>query len=191
MFAQRTFEIGWKGITFVDIAADLADPAAFSVFGFLGRLRLGFNVLLIVVVCHGGLVGKDLGIEHIGDEHGVRAEVDALGDTTGQICVGVFRDIEHMVDGTVLGLAILELVHLASRLKTEVLENLHRGLCGQHRDIEHAGILDEVVGVVALINRYSNLQWVARDLNHCVHDAAVVDVVVIGGQHIKAVTDIE
>ena len=52
MFAQRAFEIGWEGVTFVDIAAYLADPATFAVFGFLGRLWFGFYVLLIVVICH-------------------------------------------------------------------------------------------------------------------------------------------
>ena len=89
-----------------------------------------------------------------------------------------------MVDGSVLGLAIGEFVHLTSRLETEVLEDLHRGLRGQHRDVEHAGILDEVVGVVAFVDRHSDLQRVARDLGHRVHDATIVDVVVIGGQHV-------
>ena len=191
VFTQRAFEIGWEGVTFVDIAADLADPATFAVFGFLGRLWFGFYVLLIVVVSHGRLVGKNLGIEHIGDKHRMCAKVDALGDATGQIGVGVFRDIEHMVDGSVFCLAVSEFVHLTSRLETEVFEDLHRGLRGQHRDVEHAGILDKVVGIVALVDRHSNLQGVARDLDHRVDDAAVVDVVVIGGQHIEAVTNVE
>ena len=47
------------------------------------------------------------------------------------------------------------------------------------------------MGVVALVDRHSNLQGVARDLDHRVDDAAVVDVVVIGGQHIEAVTNVE
>lgn len=163
----------------------------FAVFGFLGRLWLGFYVLLIVVVSHGRLVGKDFSIQHIGDEHRVRAEVDTLGDTASQIGVGVFRDVKHMVDSTMLRLAGSEFVHLASRLEAKVLENLHWGLRGQHRDIEHTGVLDEVVGVVSLVDRHSNLQGVARDLDYRVHNATVVDVVVIGGQHVKAVTNVE
>ena len=47
------------------------------------------------------------------------------------------------------------------------------------------------MGVVALVDRHRHLQRVASDLNHRVHNAAVVDVVVVGGQHVKAVTDIE
>ena len=102
VFAQRTFEIGWERITLVNVAAHFAHPATFAVFGFLLRLRFGFYVVLVIIVGEGRLVGKHLGIKHIGDEHGVGAEVDALGDTAGQIGVGKFRDIEHMVDGTVL-----------------------------------------------------------------------------------------
>ena len=114
VFAQRTFEIGWEGVTFVDVAANLAHPAAFAVFGFFGWLRFGFYVLLVRVVSYGWLVGKHLGIQHIGDEHGVRVEIDALIDTASQIGVSVFWDIEHMVDGAVLGIAIGELVYLTS-----------------------------------------------------------------------------
>ena len=65
-----------------------------------------------------------------------------------------------------------------------MLEDLHRCLSGQHADVKHAGVLDEVVGLVALVDRHRHLQGVARDLDHRVHDAAVVDVVVIGGQHV-------
>jgi hypothetical protein len=52
MFAQRAFEIGWEGVSFVDVAAHLAHPTAFAVLGFLGWLRFGFYVFLVVVVCH-------------------------------------------------------------------------------------------------------------------------------------------
>ena len=69
-----------------------------------------------------------------------------------------------------------------------MLEDLHRRLGGQHADVEHTGIFDEVVRVVAFVDRHGNLQRVAGDLNHRVDDAAVVDVVVIGGQDVKPVT---
>ena len=192
VFAQRTFEIGWEGFAFVDIAAHLAHPTAFAVFGLLWLwLWFGFYVLLVIIVGKGRLVGKHLGIQHVGDEHGVRAEVDTLGDTASQVGIGVFRNIEHVVDGAMLALAVGELIHLASRLETEMLEDLHRCLCGQHTDVEHTRVLDEVVGVVALVDGNGHLQGVTRDLNHRVHDAAVVDVVVIGGKDIKSITNIE
>ena len=157
MFAQRAFEIGWEGITLIYIAADLADPAAFAVLGLLGWLRFGLDVLLIVVVGHRGLVGQHLGIEYICYEHGVRAKVDTLGDTAGQVGIGVFRDVEHMVDGTMFSFAIGELFHLAPRLESEMLKDLHGCLVGQHADIEHTRVLDEVVRIVALVDRHSNL----------------------------------
>ena len=192
VFAQRTFEIGWEGFAFVDIAAHLAHPTAFAVFGLLWWWRwFGFYVLLVIIVGEGRLVGKHLGIQHIGDEHGVCAEVDALGDTASQVGIGVFRDVEHVVDGTVFRFAVSKFVHLASRLETEMLEDLHRRLGGQHADIEHTRVLDEVVGVVALVDGNGHLQGVTRDLNHRVHDATVVDVVVSGGQDIKTIADVE
>ena len=191
MFAQRAFEIGWEGFSFIDIATHLAHPATFAVLRLLCGLGFGLDVLLIIVVGHAGLVGQHLGIKHVGDEHGMRAEVDALGNTASQKGISVFRDVEHMVDGTVFRLAVCKFVHLASRLEAEVLEDLHWRLGSQHADVEHAGVLDEVVGVVALVDRHCDLQGVARDLYHRVDDAAVVDVVVVGGQHIKAVADVE
>ena len=119
------------------------------------------------------------------------AKVDALGDAAGQIGVGVLRDVKHMVDGTVFGLTVGEFVYLAPRLEAEVFEDKHRRFSSQHADIEHTRVFDEVVRVVSLVDRHGDLQRVAGDLNHRVYDAAVVDVVVIGGQHIKAVTNFE
>ena len=181
VFAQWAFDVVGEEIALVNIAAHFAHPAAFAVLGLLGRLRFGFDVLLVIVVSDGGLVGKHLGIQHISDKHCVCAEVDVLGDTTGQIGVGVFRDVEHVVHGAVFSLTVGEFVHLASRLEPEMLKDLHWCFGGQHADIEHTGILDEVVGVVALVDCHRNAQRVAGDLNHRVHNAAVVDVVVIGG----------
>ena len=76
-------------------------------------------------------------------------------------------------------------------MEAEVLKDFHRCLGGQHADIEHAGILDEVMGVVALVDRHGYLERVARDLDQSVHNATVVNVVIIGGQHIEAVADVE
>jgi len=192
MFAHWAFKIGWEGVTFIDIAADLAHPATFTVLGLFGNgLWFRFDVFLIIIVGDRWLVGQHLGIQHIGDEHSVGAEVDALGDSASQIGVGVLRDVKHVVDGTVLCLTIGKLVHLPSTLETEVFKYLHRCLDGQHADVEDTGILNKIMSIVALVDRHSHLQRVASDLDHRVHDAAVVDVVVVGGQHIEAVTNIE
>ena len=118
MFAQGAFKIGREGVTLIYIAANLANPTAFAVFGLFSWLRFGLDVLLVVVVGRRGFVGQHLGIENIGNEHGVRAEIDAFGDTAGQVGVGVFRNIEHMVDGSVFSLTVSEFVHLAPRLES-------------------------------------------------------------------------
>ena len=62
-----------------------------------------------------------------------------------------------MVDGTMFSLTVSKLVHLASRLESEMLKDLHGCLGGQHADIEHTRVLDEVVRIVALVDRHSNL----------------------------------
>ena len=93
VFAQRAFDVVGKEVALVDVAANLAHPTTFAVLGFLDGLRLGFDVLLVVVVGDRGLVGKHCCIKYVSDKHGVRAEVNALVDTTCQIGVGVFRDV--------------------------------------------------------------------------------------------------
>ena len=72
MFAQGADEIGGKFVALVDVAADFADPF------FRARSRglgggLGLYVLLVVGVGDAGTGGKDFGLHHTGDEHGVRA----------------------------------------------------------------------------------------------------------------------
>ena len=191
MFAQRAFEIGWEGITFVNKATDLANPATFSVLWLLLLLWFGLYVVLVIVVCQGWLVRQHLGIEDICDKHRMRAKVDALGDAAGQIGVGVLRDVKHMVDGTVFGLTVGEFVHLAPRLEAEVFKDEHGRFGGQHADIEHTRVFDEVMCVVSFVDRHGDLQRVARDLNHRIDDAAIIDIVVIGRQDIETVTDIK
>ena len=154
MFAQRAFEIGWEGITFVNKATDLANPATFAIFRLLLRLWFGLYVVLVIVVCQGRLVRQHLGIKDVSDEHCMCAKVNAFGDAAGQIGVGVLRDVKHMVDSTVLGLAVGEFVHLAPALEPEMLKNFHRRFSGQHRDIEHTRVLDEVMRIVSLVDRH-------------------------------------
>ena len=114
VFAQWTLDIVGEEVALIDVAAHLADPAAFAVLGLFGGLGLGFDIPLVIVVSHRGFVGKHLGVQHIGDEHGVCAEIDALGDTAGQIGVGVLGDVEYMVHGTVFGFTVGEFVHLTT-----------------------------------------------------------------------------
>ena len=47
VLAERTDEVAGDRVAFIDVAANLAHPTL-----FLGRLRLGFHVGLIVGVCH-------------------------------------------------------------------------------------------------------------------------------------------
>ena len=79
MLAPGADEVGGEFVAFVDVAADLADPFLLAACSGSGS-GLGLYVLLVVGVGDGGAVAEDAGLHRHGDEHGVAAEVDALGD---------------------------------------------------------------------------------------------------------------
>ena len=192
VFAKRTFKIVGEFVALVNVAAHLAHPATFAVLGvIIIDFGLGLDMPLVIVVGHGRLVGKHLGIKHFGDEHGVSAEINALADTASQIGVGVFRDVKDLVHSTMFGFASGEFVRRATRLEAEMLEDEHRRLGGQHRNVEDARRFDEFVRIVSLVDRNDDLQRRTGDLQHRVHDAAVVDAIVAGGQDVKSITDVE
>ena len=87
-------------------------------------------------------------------------------------------------------LAVGEFVDVTATLEAEMFNDKHRGLGGQHRHVEYARALDELVRIVVFVDRHRHLQGIAGDLHHRVDDAAVVDVAVTGGQHIKTITDV-
>ena len=73
MLAQRTDEVIGEFIAFVDVTAYLAYPALLA-FG----LGLRLNLILIIGIGHGLLIGHDSGLGHFTYKHAVGIKVHIL-----------------------------------------------------------------------------------------------------------------
>ena len=190
MLAPGADEVGGEFVAFVDVAADLADPLLLAGGGGSGG-GLGLDVLLVVGVGDAGTVGEYFGFHHAGDEHGVGAEVDALGDDAADDAVDVLGQVEQPVLRAQLRLALGELVDLPSALEAEVLEGLHGGFLGERTEIKLQRFQHHVVREVGLVDADGNLQRFASDLLRHVDDAGVVLLALPGHEHEEAVADIK
>ena len=194
VLAPGADEVGGEGVAFVDVAADVANPALLA---FLCRRDAcapsGFrlDVLLVIVIGDAGAVGEDLGLHHAGDEQGVGAQVDALGDNATNHAVDEFGQVEQAVVGAQLLLAFGEFVDIPAALETEVLERLHGGLLAERTEIELQRPQHHVVREVGLVDADGNLQRIAGDLLRHVDDAGVVFLALTGNKDEEAVADIE
>ena len=195
MFAPWADEVGGEFVAFVDVAADLADPFL-PIVGWLdiwiiGCPEIGFDVLLVVGVGDAGAVAQHLGLHGHGDEHGVGAEVDALGDHAADDAVDELWQIEQAILCAELCLAIGELVNRPAALEAEMLERLHGGLLGEGTQIELQRLENHVMRQVAFVDANHNLHRVAGDLLRHVDDAGVVLVALSGNKHKEPVANIE
>ena len=71
MLTQRTYDVIRELVALVDISADLTYEA-FLAF----RFRLRLDVLLVVGVRHGLLIGKHSGLSHGTNEHAVGIKIE-------------------------------------------------------------------------------------------------------------------
>lgn len=190
VFAPWADEVGGELVAFVDVSTDFAYPFLLAALSLCG---CGFwlDVLLVVGVCDAGAVAKHTGFYGHGDEHGVGAEVDALGDHAADDAVDVLWQIEQAVVGTQLLHAVGELVDVTSALEAEMLERLHGGFLRERAEVEFQCLDYHVVRQVAFVDANHNPQWVAGNLLCYVDDAGVVLVALSGNKHKEAVADIE
>ena len=151
VFAPGADEVGGEFVAFVDVAANFADPFLLAACSGSGG-GLGLDVLLIVGVGDAGAVAQHTGLHRHGDEHGVGAEVDALGDDTADDAVDELGQIAQAVVGTQLLLALGELVDYLAALEAEVLEGLHGGLLGERTQVEFQRFQYHVVREVGLVD---------------------------------------
>ena len=185
MLAERADEIRREFIAFIDIAADFADPA-FLLRG--GLLRL--DVVLIVGIGHGVEVGKRLGFRHAADEHAVGAEIDVVFDFQGIERIAVVGKDGQAVGGTGEG-DIGELVVVAATAETEVLEDGERRGFREDIDVHDAALLDDVMGVVGLVDGDGDLQRFVGHLHDGIADHAVVAISIVRRDDIEAIGDFE
>ena len=73
MLAERTDKVLVKLLALVNVAADLANVPLLA----LG-LRFGFNVRVVVIVCHSCLVGNNASLGHGAYEHTVSIKIYIL-----------------------------------------------------------------------------------------------------------------
>ena len=185
MFTQRTAEISRKLLAFVHVAAYLADPGHFS---GLWRSRRRFDILLIISVSGGRVIGQFFSGNDVGDEHRVGAEVNALYDLCGNVRVRAFCDIENAVVCSFCCGVAVELVHIPAALESEMFKGIKACLFGQDRDIEFAGALDHAVGIIGFIYRQGNPKWGVGNLCGSVGDASVVLVAFSGSDNKQTIS---
>ncbi len=190
MLAPGADEVGGEFVAFVDVAADLADPFLLAACGGSGG-GLGLDVLLVVGVGDAGAVAEHSGLHRHGDEHGVGAEVDALGDDTANDAVDELGQIAQAILRAELCLTFGELVDCLAALEAEMLERLHGGLLAERAEIELQRTQYHVVRQVLLVDANHKLQRVAGDLLCHIDDAGVVFVALTSHEHEEAVADIK
>lgn len=185
--AQRAGEALGQ-LALVEVAADLADIACF----LLGSgILLGLDVCVVVCVGAGLFLRQHLCLNDICDKQHLRLDILDIDHFTGQDCVGVPGNIADAVCGALVVLAVCELVDITPRLEAEVLEQAVGRFLGEDGDVEFAGLHDHVAGVVFLDDGDGYLLRVAGgDLTSGIYDAAVVNAVNTGGEHLNAIVEL-
>lgn len=190
MLAPGADEVGGEFVAFVDVAADLAYPLLLATCGGSGG-GLGLDVLLVVGIGDAGAVAQHTGLHRHCDEHGVGAEVDALGDDTANDAVDELGQIAQAILRAEICLAFGELVDRLATLEAEVLEGFHGGLLTEGAEVELQRAEYHVVRQVLLVDAYHELQRVAGDLLRHIDDAGVIFLALTSHEHKESVADIE
>ena len=188
MLAPGADEVGGELVAFIDVATDFAYPLLLAACGGSSG-GLGLDVLLVVGVGDRRAVAEHTGLQRHGDEHGVAAKVDALGDHAADHRIDELRQVQQAVLRAQLLLAAGEFVDIAAALEAEVLEGLHGGLLAEGAEVEFQCAQHHVVRQVGFIDADHQLQRVAADLLRHVDDAGVVLLALPGNEDIEAVAD--
>ena len=185
MIAKRAYKILRQLVPFINVAAHLAHPALFA----LG-LGLGLYVLLVVGVGHGLHMGDHPGLGYRADEHAVGVQVHILlhlqrhegVDELGQKRQPIVR---------AQNLLARELVRRAAGLEAEVLENREGRVLGQTVDVHDPCLLDNVMGIVVLVDAHRNAVGGVGHLGHGVDNQAIVLFAVAAGDDVQAIANVK
>ena len=185
VLAQGADNVVGQGVALIDPAADLAHEA----FLALG-LGLGLDVVLVVGVGHGLLIGDHPGLGDGADEHAVGVQVHKALHL--QVHEGV--DIPGQEPQAVVGAQLVDsnkFVSSAAALEAEVLEHREGGGHIQAVDVHHAGLLDDMVGIIGLVDGDRHPVGGVGDLGDGIDDQAVVLGAIVGGDDVQAIADVE
>ena len=190
VLAPGADEVGGEFVALVDVAADFADPLLLATYGGSGGGR-GLEVLRVVGIGCAGAVAQHTGLHRHCDEHGVGAEVDALGDDTADDAVDELGQIAQAILRAEICLAFGELVDRLATLEAEMLEGLHGSFLAERAEVELQRAQYHVVRQVLLVDANHELQRVAGDLLRHIDDAGVVFLALSRYEHEEAVADIK
>ena len=191
VLADRADEVGGQFLALVLIAADDAAPDGLALGSHAHRLGFRFDMFLIIGVGGRRHVRQRFHLHHLADEDGVGAHVHDLHHVGGDEGVGAPCDCQRAVGGPTAVGKIRELVHLASRLEPEVLEQSEVGLFADDGGRKVPGLLDHIVGKVFFIDRDGDAVGLGGHLHHRIGDAAVVAAIPAGRHHKQSVLDAE
>ena len=85
----------------------------------------------------------------------------------------------------------LELVHIPARLEAEAFDDVERYVLAQNRNVERLGFLNELAGIIRLIDGDDHLVRLVRDLHKGIVDHAVIFRAVVSRHDVKPVADLE
>ena len=114
VLADRADEIFRKFFPDILIAADPAAPDYLSVLRHAGLLRSGLDILLIVGISDGRIVGQLVHIRYFGNKEDVGAKVHRLAYFGGNPGIGSFRNNHRSVFRPAAGREVSEFVHVPS-----------------------------------------------------------------------------
>ena len=140
-------------------------------------------MVLIVGVGHGLPVAHHPRFGDGADEHSVGAQIHILLHLQGKRRVDVLgQDGQPVVrtDGRHAG----KFVRRAAALEAEGLKDLEGRVHGQAVHVENAGLLDDMMRIVGLVDVDGDAVGIVGDLRNGVHDQAVVPLAVVGRDHV-------
>ena len=117
----------------------------------------------------------------------MRLKLDRLHNLAGQKRLRAIRNVINAVDGARSGLRVGKFIDIPAGLEAVVLEHRKRRVLRENGDVEDAGFLDHIAGVVRLVDRDADALGGIGLLHDGVDDAAVVFLAVARGEDVKAV----
>ena len=187
MLANRTDEVRRQCVALVDVTAHGADESCLDA---RGRGWLLLYVFLVVAIRHGLIGRQHLAVRHVREKKCMRAEVGRGYDVRRDVGIRVLREVYEAVRAALKRDARC-LVNVPAALKSPMLERLKLRLLCQYRHVEFLRLHDHIVRQIFLVDRDRDAVRLARDLRHCVRDAAIVALAVLRRQHIQAIRNFE
>ena len=114
------------------------------------------------------------------------SDVLLMENLAGEHGVGILRQIQKTVGAALRFIGACKLIHISSRLHTEMADSLKRNTLRQHTDIEYTALFDDLPGQISHLDADAQLHGVIGHLEAGIGDTAVV-MIIRACQHKQAV----